>query len=260
MHEPGLHIFLRTRRHQSRRIPYGLHPASCLWCYSYAAGDDSFQPGKLKPKDLKEAIRRTRAERQRQLQEQEALRSLTLTASTEPDHDDGNGGSGGRSGRGDPSHPGGRQIADTLEGERGLQQERLQQPAQLGGRAICAYEATGVGGGDGRSGAATRQLKEMSFLQDLADTESEERDRSFKVNMAARFCHTSDYSINQPQLVGLERVCVDMFACIELGPCYVPEKINLVSAGRFNLRPLSISRAKARGGAISRAWLRCSFP
>ncbi|CAM9375864.1 unnamed protein product [Ectocarpus sp. 12 AP-2014] len=142
-----------------------------------------FIPGKLKPKDLKEAIRRTRAERQRQLQEQEALRSLTLTASTEPDHDDGNGGSGGRSGRGDPSHPGGRQIADTPEGERGLQQERLQQPAQLGGRAICAYEATIVGGGDGRSGAATRQLKEMSFLQDLADTESEERDRSFKASV-----------------------------------------------------------------------------
>ncbi|CAN0008939.1 unnamed protein product [Ectocarpus sp. 6 AP-2014] len=137
-------------------------------------------PGKLKPKDLKEAIRRTRAERQRQLQEQEALRSLTLTASTEPDHDDGNGGSGDRSGRGDPSHPGGRQIADTPEGERGLQQERLQQPAQLGGRAICAYLATVV---DGKSGAATRQLTEMSFLQDLADTESEERDRSFKASV-----------------------------------------------------------------------------
>ncbi|CAM9441986.1 unnamed protein product, partial [Ectocarpus sp. 8 AP-2014] len=54
---------------------------------------------------------------------------------------------------------------------------------QLGGRAICAYEATVVGGGDGRSGAATRQLKEMSFLQDLADTESEERDRSFKASV-----------------------------------------------------------------------------
>lgn len=46
----------------------------------------------------------------------------------------------------------------------------------------------------------------MSFLQDLADTESEERDRSFKVNKAARFCHTLDYSINHPQVVGLECV------------------------------------------------------
>ncbi|CAM9368319.1 unnamed protein product [Ectocarpus fasciculatus] len=142
-----------------------------------------FIPGKLKPKDLKEAIRRTRAERQRQLQEQEALRSLTLTASTEPDNDDGNGGLEGGGGRGEPSHPGGRQMGDIPEGGRGLQQERLQQPAQLGGRAICAYEATVVGGGDGKSGAATRQLKEMSFLQDLADTESEERDRSFKASV-----------------------------------------------------------------------------
>ncbi|CAN0468325.1 unnamed protein product, partial [Scytosiphon promiscuus] len=40
------------------------------------------QPGKLKPKDLKEAIRRTRADRQQQLQEQEALRSLAVTGST----------------------------------------------------------------------------------------------------------------------------------------------------------------------------------
>lgn len=172
------------------------------------------QPGKLKPKDLKEAIRRTRAERQQQLQEQEALRFLTLTASTEPDNDDGNGGLEGGGGRGEPSHPGGRQMGDIPEGGRGLQQERLQQPAQLGGRAICAYEATVVGGGDGKSGAATRQLKEMSFLQDLADTESEERDRFFKVNMAARFRHTSGYcSTNHPHLG------VDMFACKELGAC-----------------------------------------
>lgn len=61
----------------------------------------------------------------------------------------------------------------------------IQQPAQLSGRAICAYEATavgGAGGGRGGGGGATRQLKEMSFLQDLADTEAEERDRSFKAS------------------------------------------------------------------------------
>lgn len=37
------------------------------------------QAGKLKPKDLKEAIRRSRLDRQRQLREQEALRALTAS-------------------------------------------------------------------------------------------------------------------------------------------------------------------------------------
>lgn len=36
------------------------------------------QPGKLKPKDLKQAIRKARADRDRQLREQEALRALAV--------------------------------------------------------------------------------------------------------------------------------------------------------------------------------------
>lgn len=78
------------------------------------------------------------------------------------------------------------------------QRQQRQQPAQFSARAICAYEMTtlgvehtsrgrGEGGRDGPRGggggaAATRQLKEMSFLQDLAATEAEERDRSFKAS------------------------------------------------------------------------------
>lgn len=138
-----------------------------------------FQPGKLKPKDLKEAIRRTRADRQRQLQEQEALRSLTATAST-AEINDGIGA-----------------TFEDPEGGDGIATKRQQQqpqPAQLSGRAICAYEATAAGSGGGGGGAATRQLKEMSFLQDLADTEVEERDRSFKVtsrdHVSSRFFRT----------------------------------------------------------------------
>lgn len=153
------------------------------------------QPGKLKPKDLKEAIRRTRAERQRQLEEQEALRLLTATVSSaDNDGTEDCGGGGG----GAPGGPGFQQQSAVVhrtegggggggggEGYNGQQWEqqqenKLEQQAQLSGRMICAYEATAVGGiGDG--GGATRQLKEMSFLQDLAETEAQERDRSFKV-------------------------------------------------------------------------------
>lgn len=131
----------------------------------------SFQLGKLKPKDLKEAIRRTRADRQRQLQEQEALRSLTATSCSNENENDNIG---------DVIEGG--VIFEGPEGDCGVAGKRQQQrqPAQLSGRAICAYEATAAGSGGG-DGAATRQLKEMSFLQDLADTEAEERDRSFKV-------------------------------------------------------------------------------
>lgn len=65
------------------------------------------------------------------------------------------------------------------------------QPAQLSERAIYVFERTNaLGGGMGEvggdtggrgGGVASRQLKEMSFLQDLAAVESEERERSFKV-------------------------------------------------------------------------------
>lgn len=132
------------------------------------------QPGKLKPKDLKEAIRRTRADRQRQLQEQEALRSVTArTSTTTGNFTDHNG---------IDDHKRGAAFEDPERGCGIIARERQQQsqPAHLSGRAIRAYEATTAGSArDG--GAATRQLKEMSFLQDLADTEVEERGRSFKV-------------------------------------------------------------------------------
>lgn len=75
---------------------------------------------------------------------------------------------------------------------------QTQQPAQLSERAISAYERTvledgsfvgNVGnqgqekmGGEASGEAATRRLKVMSFLQDLAATEAEERDRSFKAS------------------------------------------------------------------------------
>lgn len=100
--------------------------------------------------------------------------------------------------------PGGRTISATVrppdgggaDGEQQQQQlqwrqrqpRQQQQPAQLSGRAICAYEATAAEGGGGGGGeGTTRQLKEMSFLQDLADTEAEERDRSFKASTRVAF-------------------------------------------------------------------------
>ncbi|CAM9328286.1 unnamed protein product [Hapterophycus canaliculatus] len=140
------------------------------------------QPGKLKPKDLKEAIRRTRAERQNQLQEQEALRSLATTGPTESSDCAKEAAFDG-----DPDRPREIQGAGLSGGECAVigvrQQKQPQQPAQLGVGAICAYEAAAArSGGDGR-GAATRQLKEMSFLQDLADLEAEERDRTFKASI-----------------------------------------------------------------------------
>lgn len=144
-------------------------PSACLLAHA--------QPGKLKPKDLKEAIRRTRADRQRQLEEQEALRALTASAPAGNEADVDIDGA--------LEDPDPREGYATVHGpERGGGVSgQQQQPAQLSGRAICAYEATAVGGGGGGGGVgATRQLKEMSFLHDLADTEAEERDRSFKAS------------------------------------------------------------------------------
>ena len=147
-------------------------PSACLLAHA--------QPGKLKPKDLKEAIRRTRADRQRQLEEQEALRALTASAPAGNEADVDIDGA--------LEDPDSREGYATVHGpERGGGvsggQQQQQQPAQLSGRAICAFEATAVGGGGGGGGVgATRQLKEMSFLHDLADTEAEERDRSFKAS------------------------------------------------------------------------------
>eukprot|EP00903_Cladosiphon_okamuranus_P011978 g11249.t1 len=155
-------------------------------------------PGKLKPKDLKEAIRRTRADRQRQLEEQEALRALTASATAGNKNDDGGGGNDA----GDPLQgPGYAKTSAAANGEEGAGDGATglptqQQPAQLCGRAICAYEATvfGVGGGGAAGGGegATRQLKEMSFLQDLADTEAAERERSFKASSISIVEHVGE--------------------------------------------------------------------
>lgn len=205
-----------------------------------------FQPGKLKPKDLKEAIRRARADRERQLQEQEALRVLTASVEEEQEHEDvsqtarystygvgdndivypqrasdsmdaNHRGVGTPSDTNDKDRPPCAQAKTVSHGDTRTgvapsprvpdagsaailavnvggecRTRRHRQPAQLSGKAICAYESTmlGVGsatsgvaiGGGAGGGAASRQLKEMSFLQDLAITEAEERDRSFKAS------------------------------------------------------------------------------
>lgn len=208
----------------------------------------------MKPKDLKEAIRRARADRRRQLEEQEALRAMTTSTQEEGEESDENASELSENPSENPcartdfelEADNGEQITDgcsrwgarasaeaaggeiigcgrregyggilgqdmqvdrpTREGEGGgrdilasCKRRRNQQPAQFNGRAICAYEMTtqgvepenggkggnqdgpgGTGGGGGVA-VASRQLKEMSFLQDLAATEAEERDRSFKV-------------------------------------------------------------------------------
>lgn len=71
---------------------------------------------------------------------------------------------------------------------------RIHQPAQMNGKSICAYERVVLdiditpkkGKGDSsyeRNGAAARKRKEIFFLQDLATTGNEERERSFKVGV-----------------------------------------------------------------------------
>lgn len=130
---------------------------------------------------MKEAIRQARAERQRQLEEQQALRALTAL----PD-DDGD----------DTPAPGDERPASTDEtlSEANVvpMGKAERQPAQLSGRAICAYEKSiagvlsleGVGlEGAGGGRVASRQSKEISFLQELSAIESQERDREFKVQL-----------------------------------------------------------------------------
>lgn len=75
------------------------------------------------------------------------------------------------------------------------------QPAQLSGKAICACERLALRGDGGGTGprAGTKQLKEMSFLEDLAAIEAEERDRSFKV---------SDRNTARMEVVNLRAVLV----------------------------------------------------
>lgn len=187
------------------------------------------QPGKLKPKDLKEAIRRIRADRARQLFEQEALRALTAPLDEEDDEilaGSTPGSEGGDSHTGDMKYKNRRGMSSCLlEGRRvddgyiedfprrregdvdvvtaestqvrgsfTWQSRRMHQPAQMNGRSICAYERAVLGiyttpnkgGGDSsyeRNGTAARKRKEIFFLQDLATTEEEERERSFKVGM-----------------------------------------------------------------------------
>ena len=200
---------------------------------------DIIQPGKLKLKDLKEAIRRARADRERQLVEQEALRALTASdveakgqleanvlskpdVTSSPGIIDGNSvmriGSGreGKRQQGTVCHlldgldrgddlmedsvrRGSLDInaytgagVDMVGGSR-KQAKRKRQSAQLNVRLICTYERMVLGiatpslpcgeaVGNGENSAATSKLKEMNFLHDLATTEAEERDRSFKVS------------------------------------------------------------------------------
>lgn len=88
--------------------------------------------------------------------------------------------------------------------------ERSRQPAQLSGRAICAYENSTLGikssasigkkEGERKSGATgeegmvpTRQLKEMSFLQDLAEIEAEERAWTFKASTLSFSCFKTPF-------------------------------------------------------------------
>lgn len=136
---------------------------------------DILQPGKLKPKDLKEAIRRIRAERARQHLEQEALRALTAPVDEE-DNDilagSTPGAGGGDSHTGGVKHKNHRGMSSCpFEGRRldeGYTEDvprkgegeddvvtaksaqvggnltwhptRVHQPAQMNGRSICAYE------------------------------------------------------------------------------------------------------------------------
>lgn len=166
------------------------------------------QHGKLKPKDLKEAIRQARADQYRQKLEQETLRAITASLEEGEDeegtippenfgrnNEDGVENDGSAHAEtaevvhrdiraGEAAAPGVRGGGVGVCGDR-----RRGQPAQLGEKAICAFERMlfkGAGGGTG-PGAGTKQLKEMSFLEDLAAGEAEERDRAFKASCRKRF-------------------------------------------------------------------------
>lgn len=151
------------------------------------------QPGKLKPKDLKEAIRKARAERQREIDEQKVLRALL---SDQEDLDDNRARSPSGTGGASDSLRNPPVGATTAAGKEtrdesiavGNEPNGIRQPAQLSVRALCAFEKTalgtpgGVGNYAGDDGAgASKQAKELAFLRDLAEIEAGERERSFKV-------------------------------------------------------------------------------
>lgn len=153
---------------------------------------------------MKEAVRQTRAERQRQLEEQQTLRALTALPDNDGDYtptpgDERPTSTGGNLSDAnvapvDGADPGTRTspvfASRRVEPSSVPARKKERQPAQFSGRAICAYEKSILGvlsleGGDldggGREKVASRQSKEISFLQELSAIESQERDREFKV-------------------------------------------------------------------------------
>ncbi|CAM9391177.1 unnamed protein product, partial [Discosporangium mesarthrocarpum] len=147
------------------------------------------QPGKLKPKDLRKAIREARAERQLQAEEQEALRALTadVEAAAAPDDDRADANKAGVAGGEAPSPADadmgvlqggcGEGIGALGNKKSALGLPRRRQPAELSGRVIRALERGAV------AMRTTRQLKEMSFLQEVQEVEEKEKERSFKASV-----------------------------------------------------------------------------